>query len=403
MSPSDKTALRRVQRAGQRQRMREALAKVAASTSVVSAPEPQGVPVAASPERALPTVMPVDASSPEMQVDAPPEATAVDTSLPPKMETTEQQKIEPEVFIDSLLATALPSKSLTAEEFVEKICQLVDAYRAGLKHSQGELEPSEDSCCAPQPRECALDERKLVSGSVPECSRDRPVSPTACPYTVRNTFIDVLPLTAEISESQKAIFSTWPEDKSSIAEDELFSVRTNCTGVLDAQLEAGEIIGDYEEGELSDEEQEDQFLVTEVCAFTTGNWQSNYEAVHMPSKCTATSKMDFVEYCPKTEQADHLQLETEGLKHLLSQTLDGYNGAPWLAEQNLNGAHVGRWRKSNTETKDGPAICDGDSFQDRCTSSTSPRCVLSLESALLGGQQGGWFDVLPRVPWTPYA
>lgn len=235
------------------------------------------------------------------------------------------------------------------------------------------------------------------------------MSPRSRPYTVRNTFIDVLPITAETSDSQKAIFSTWPEDKPTVPQEKLYSDPTlsHHTGAPPTQLEAGEILEDLEEGELLDEEEPFCDLSeSEVCAFSTGNWQSNYDALQPQERYVATCEVTSVDDCAKANSPDYLEIQTKGVKELLTQSFGGCDNAVWASTQlpSVSFGHGGRWRKNNAEPKEGcSTTCDSESSEERGSGSTTPRCVLSLESALIGSQHPGWFDVQPQVPWMPYA
>merc|ERR1712217_97870 len=163
-------------------------------------------------------------------------------------------------------------------------------------------------------------------------------------------------------------------------------------------------MGDLEEGELIDDEEAlcDSSSL-ELCAFTTGNWESNY---HVSDKCVAPCKIVVGDDLAKAGPADAecLKVEIEGLNEVLRQSLDGYRDSVGACSQDPNRPR-GRWRKTPEEAVDGSLTNREDSATDHCAGGASTPCVLSLESALLGEQQQqpSWFNVQPQIPWMPHA
>lgn len=374
MAPSDKTALRRIQRAGQRQRMQEALANLSATPPMASAPSAQAMPAEAiQPEKSAHDVT-ISALGRTLTAEALAEAMC-----------QQPEKVAGDALADGMVTNVAPQSTLTAEAFAEAICQLVDSYRAGLNHARVGLEPNQ--CAAHGDCNVVHEQGESDSGQIgidaqpmKVCRASRPVSPNVCSYTVRNTFIDVLPTPNEAGATCKAIFSTWPEDKQTSSEDELFcgaSTESHCTGTLVAPHEAGEIIEDheehrdFEEGELSDEE--DFYCDSSGASAFAGSWQASDEPVTTSDEtrevgrpvietrpvtrrdelrnCGANS-LAGVGHFQNEHQPSQLEFQTERLKDLLRQSLSDFQVGPCHGFEHPHANHQGtRWRKTTGDTK----------------------------------------------------
>merc|ERR1712032_713320 len=109
----------------------------------------------------------------------------------------------------------------------------------------------------------------------------------------------------------KAVFSTWPEDKQTVAEEEHLcgaSTSSQVSGPAGSQLEAGEITEEHEDGEISDE--------------------------------------------------DDLQSKTQGLKDLLRQSIGGLQSSGVQDEHSTGSSPGGRWRKNSREQNTGKVAID---------------------------------------------
>lgn len=355
MAPSEKTELRRMQRAAQRQHLREQQEQ----TKAVAPEAANGGQVAA-------------------------------------------------------LLDALPLSGLSAEAVLDMICRLVDAYRAGRnggKPAVPPLAPARGNT-VPQPNNIDTGptlpaqhrdeagckskawEPNLVA-SCAVCLSGLPPSSTSCPYTVRNTFIDIVVFPGEGEEAPfEAGFSTWPGAKQPFADSVQFCDTRNGShhaamvkpsAANDNQAPApedGELIEEYEEGELLVEEGLPAGSLVEGCGFE-GSWQPIQEQwvdALMPRKhMSQKDNQDAAQAQEDTRDNSwnrSLKLHTQTLEDLLRQELVGqHQDGLWRAQGKLH------------RIDDTSSACDGDSSEEHRSGSTSPQ-----EPEPAGKQQGGPLD-----------
>lgn len=329
MAPSEKTELRRLQRAAQRQRVRQAQEEKAQMLDHAGVPEGLTTPTNGV---AL-------------------EAQSADTKSAPR---------------------------LTAETFADAICNLVDMYRAGnvcenLERSTCEILASgregraslNGGRCNGESDSKALQLPGLVTSAcapialpssaidATTCQSGLPASPKSCPYTVRNTFIDFVLSPREDVAPCDAVFSTWPGAKQCCIEDAQASDNRNgshCATLVEPRLGGNEQPQSLEEGEII--EDEDQCAECDDDELSTSNlegcWQPipAHEASPQVVKTFQTSRTrprDVTlseKVVPAEPQRGEVETHVDELKGLLTQSLES-QGGPWkmcrLGNEELSG------------------------------------------------------------------
>jgi len=299
-------------------------------------------------------------------------------------------------------------EGLSTEAFAAAMCHLVDVYRSSGAKSLLPFElpqtPNSTSPCNnaaptllmqrygaddPPKAHTKVMESPDVPDEVPAIAGppgvyDLPPSPTARPYIVRNTFIDVALTPRDVAQCE-AVFNTWPGANQVSTEDARFCDMQNATPcaplprpISDEQAQAaedGEMNNDAdEEGALSDEQER-----ADECAIQ-GNWEPMTEQWVDAVKPLMPAQ-HFSMFTPRPEDSappdgSSLDIPWEGtlenhtvtLENLLRQTLDGHQGGPWkVGQPEVQSPQKGWWMNRGEGTGREPHT--DDSTVSRCDSS----------------------------------